>query len=106
MKKRYTTLFRSPVTIAGVLIAVISFGLILFLMLLELLATEHKPYMGIIAFVILPGILIVGLILIAFGAYREHMREKSGHFRHYNFPVLDLNNPKHRRAFTISPTIS
>ena len=101
MKKRFPSSFYNPLTIAGALIAIISFGLILFLMLLELLAKEHKPYMGIIAFVILPGILITGLLLIAFGAYREHMREKSGHFRHYNFPVLDLNNPQHRRAFTI-----
>jgi len=101
MNKRFPSSFYNPLTFAGVLIAVISFGLILFLMLLELLATEHKPYMGIIAFVILPGILIIGLILIAFGAYREHMREKSGHFRHYKFPVLDLNNPQHRRAFII-----
>ena len=101
MKKRFPSSFYNPLTIAGALIALISFGLILFLMLLELLAKEHKPYMGIIAFVILPGILITGLLLIAFGAYREHMREKSGHFRHYNFPVLDLNNPQHRRAFTI-----
>src|SRR5664279_1925576 len=101
MNKRFPSAFYNPLTIAGVVIAAISFGLILFLMLLELLATEHKPYMGIIAFVILPGILITGLILIAFGAYREHLREKKGHFRHYNFPILDLNNPQHRRAFTI-----
>ncbi len=101
MRKRLPSSFYNPITIAGAAIASISFGLILFLMLLETLATEPKPYMGIITFIILPGFLIIGLLLIAFGIYREHRFDLKGKHREHILPKLDLNDPKHRRAFII-----
>lgn len=69
--------------------------------MLELFSGEQKPYMGIIAFIILPGILIVGLLLIAYGITRERKRQQRGIIRDRNFPVIDLNNPQHRTAATI-----
>ncbi|NWF90259.1 MAG: NapC/NirT family cytochrome c [Ignavibacteriaceae bacterium] len=101
MKNKLPSSVYNPLSLAGAAIALISFGLILFLFVLELFGTEQKPYMGIIAFVILPGILIVGLLLIAYGIYREKRRERKGILREKNFPVIDLNNPKHRTAVTI-----
>ncbi|MHB1688750.1 MAG: NapC/NirT family cytochrome c [Ignavibacteriaceae bacterium] len=101
MRKWLPSSFYNPVTFAGAAIAGISFGLILFLMLLESFAAEPKPYMGIIAFVILPSFLIIGLLLIAFGIIREHRRESRGKHRDHFLPKIDLNDPKHRRAFTI-----
>ena len=100
MKKIFPSSFYNPITLIGAALAVINFGLILFLMLLEALTSNPKPYMGIIAFVILPGFLIIGLILIAFGIIREHRRERQGKIRGAHFPVIDLNNPKHRSALT------
>ncbi len=101
MRKWLPSSFYNPITIAGAAIASISFGLILFLMLLETLATEPKPYMGIITFIILPGFLIIGLLLIAFGIYREHRFDLKGKHREHILPRLDLNDPRHRRAFII-----
>jgi nitrate/TMAO reductase-like tetraheme cytochrome c subunit len=101
MKKTFPSSFYNPVTLIGTGIAIISFGLILFLIVLETFGQEQKPYMGIIAFVILPAFLILGLILIAYGAIREHHREKLGIAAHRKFPTLDLNNTKHRRVFII-----
>jgi len=100
MKKIFPSSFYNPVTLIGAAIAVVNFGLILFLTLLEALAREQKPYIGIITFIILPGFLIMGLILIAVGIIREHRRERHGKKRHERFPVVDLNNPKHRSAVT------
>jgi nitrate/TMAO reductase-like tetraheme cytochrome c subunit len=100
MKKIFPSSFYNPVTLIGAALAVINFGLILFLMLLEALTPNPKPYMGIIAFVILPGFLIIGLLLIAVGIIREHRRERHGKKRSERFPVIDLNNPKHRSALT------
>ncbi|MCK7523586.1 MAG: hypothetical protein MZV64_41085 [Ignavibacteriales bacterium] len=71
MKNKLPSSVYNPISLAGAAIAIISFGLILFLMILEFFGTEHKPYMGIIAFVILPGFLIIGLLIIAYGIYRE-----------------------------------
>jgi len=97
MRKLFPTVVYNPVTLSGAAIASISFGLILFLFLLELFADEPHPYMGIITFIILPTILIGGLILIAYGIIRERRRVKRGLKRSGRLLVIDLNDPRQRR---------
>jgi nitrate/TMAO reductase-like tetraheme cytochrome c subunit len=70
-------------------------------MLLESLAEHPKPYMGLIAFVILPAIMFVGITLIIVGILREHRRERLGKQHGLHLPHIDLNNPRHRTAFTV-----
>lgn len=101
MRQKLPTSFYNPVTLTGVAIAIVSFGLIIFLFILELLSPDQKPYMGIIAFVILPAFLILGLVLIVYGIFREHRRQKLGIKDERKFPVIDLNNPKQRTAITL-----
>jgi len=100
MRRILPNSFYNPATLAGALVAGISFGLILFLMLLETLAGTPKPYMGIIAFVILPAILVVGLLVAGFGIAREQRRMRAGIAIEHHFPQVDFNNPRHRTAFT------
>ena len=101
MRKIFPSSFYNPITLIGATISSISFGLILFLMLLEVLTSQHKPYMGILAFVVLPAFLIIGLILISLGIIREHRRERLGKSHTRKLPAIDLNNPKHRRAVSL-----
>ncbi len=101
MKRKFPESVYNPITFAGVAVALISFGLILFLILLEAVSTQQKPYMGIIAFVILPGFLIFGLILVAFGIIRHRRRLRSGKDVEFKFPVFNFNDPKQRTAFTV-----
>ncbi len=96
MKKIFPSSFYNPRTFLGAAIAGVSFGLILFLMVIEMTAKTQKPYMGIIAFVILPSFLAIGLALIFYGAWRENRRRKAGISKEYHFPVIDLNDEKHR----------
>jgi hypothetical protein len=100
MRRILPNSFYNPVTLAGGIVAGISFGLILFLMLLESMSGSPKPYMGIIAFVILPAILVVGLLIAAAGVWREHRRARAGKQVEHHFPSIDFNNPRHRTAFT------
>ena len=100
MKRIFPNSFYNPITLTGAAIAVINFGLILFLTVLEAFSSETSPYMGIITFIILPSFLIVGLLLIAFGIYREHRREKRGITSEHRLPKIDLNNPHHRMVVT------
>jgi hypothetical protein len=100
MKKRFPIKFYNPITLAGVAIASVSFGLILFLIILDALTADPNPYMGIITFVIFPGIMIAGLLLIPYGVFRENKRIKTGK-SHLRFPVFDLNDPKVRLTVTI-----
>jgi nitrate/TMAO reductase-like tetraheme cytochrome c subunit len=101
MKRIFPPSFYNPLTLVGAAIAGVSFGLILFLMLLETLAENPKPYMGIIAFVILPVFLLIGIAAAAYGVLRTHRRLRSGVAREMQLPRIDLNNPHHRAAFAI-----
>ncbi|MGB9664486.1 MAG: hypothetical protein ACPL25_06160 [Ignavibacteria bacterium] len=98
MRRILPKVFYNPVSLIGGSIAVVSFGLILFLMILELLSKDHKPYMGIIAFVILPAFLLIGIAVFFIGAIRENRRVKAGISKEFQFPVIDMNDPHQRRA--------
>jgi hypothetical protein len=101
MKKTFPESVYNSLTLTGAAIALVSFGLIIFLMLLEALSPAQKPYMGVIVFVILPVFLILGLILIAVGMLRRRRRLKSGKDIIYKFPDINLNDPKKRAAFLV-----
>jgi nitrate/TMAO reductase-like tetraheme cytochrome c subunit len=99
MKRIFPSSFYNIVTLIGVAVAATSFGLIIFLTVLELFARTSKPYLGIITFVILPGIMLVGLGVAVAGIIREHSRAKHGKPVGARLPQVDFNNPRHRTAF-------
>jgi hypothetical protein len=97
VKKFFPQEVYNPVTILGAGITALSFGLILFLTILELLSPETKPYMGIITFIVLPIFLLLGIFIIIFGIVREKNRIKRGFARTRRLLILDFNDPKQRR---------
>lgn len=99
MKKNFPPYFYNPTTLVGSFISALSLGLIIFLIILDLFSSGEKPYMGIIAFIILPTILIIGIIISLFGIIRERKRTKTGILRERKFPVLDLNDANKRKVF-------
>jgi nitrate/TMAO reductase-like tetraheme cytochrome c subunit len=101
MKRIFPPLFYNLTTLIGAAIAAVSFGLILFLVLLETMSSSQKPYMGVIAFVILPGILLIGIAILTVGIIRESRRERMGKPHGLHLPSIDLNNPHHRTAFVV-----
>lgn len=104
MRKLFPPIVYNPVTLVGAAIAAVSFGLIIFLFILEFFSGESNPYLGIITFIVLPSILIMGLLLIAYGIFRERRRIRKGIERSGKFIVIDLNDIKQRRVvatFTI-----
>ncbi|MBM2814204.1 MAG: Cytochrome c family protein [Ignavibacteria bacterium] len=97
-KKFMPVVFYNPLTMGGALLSLISFVAILFLMALEYFNHNTKAYVGIITFVILPGILMIGVLLVIIGAFKEHRRLLAGENPDKQLPVIDLNNPKHQIA--------
>jgi len=94
----------NPITLSGAGISALSFGIIIFLTILELLSPETKPYMGIITFIFLPVILLFGVFLILFGVIRERKRIRKGLLRSSKLLIIDFNDLKQRRmvfAFSI-----
>ena len=100
MRRIFPPVVYNPITLIGAAIASVSFGLILFVFILEIFSSiGDNPYIGILAFIILPSILIFGLLLIAYGVIRERKRISQGKSREGKLPVIDLNDPKKRAAF-------
>lgn len=101
MRTRLPASFTNPITIVGVAIAAISFIVIIFLAVLEYFAETPNPYMGILAFVIVPSVLLSGLAIAAFGVWREHRLERIGAPVERHLPIIDLNNPSHRAGVSL-----
>jgi hypothetical protein len=99
MKRIFPPSFYNIITLIGAAVSGVTFGLILFLILIETMAAQPKPYMGIVTFVILPVFLLLGIAVMIFGIAREHHREKIGKPHSPRLPQIDLNNPRHRTAF-------
>ena len=100
MKDKFPASFYNPITIGGAVLSLLSFGLIIFLIILELFGTTENPYLVIITFMILPAFLILGLLLIVFGFLIERKNIKKGKPKR-ELPILDFNNPRHRFTFFI-----
>jgi NapC/NirT cytochrome c family, N-terminal region len=77
----------------------------LFLLLFFInLVSEHGsgPYMGILAFLVLPGLFLLGLLLIPLGIYRQRKQRRQaiarGEMEGARFAVLDFNRAATRKA--------
>jgi len=101
MRRFFPTYVYNPITFSGAGLAGLSFGLIIFLTILEFLSADSKPYMGIITFIILPVFLLIGIFLLVFGMLRERRRLEKGLLRKKRFMVIDLNDPKQRRFISL-----
>ncbi|MBI2677692.1 MAG: NapC/NirT family cytochrome c [Candidatus Koribacter versatilis] len=93
-------LYRNWISWAGTAIALVVLANILFLLLLDLFGVKTNPYVGIIAYMILPAVMILGLLLIPIGMVIERWRRRKllpGQYPPY--PRIDLNSPRQRSAF-------
>ncbi len=97
MRRIFPSTFYNIRSLFGAGLALLSFGMIVFLFVLELFATHPKAYMGVVIFVILPAFLVMGLAIVAWGIWREHKLRMEGK-KEETLPVIDLNNPRHRTA--------
>jgi hypothetical protein len=105
-KRRFPAYFYNTISFAGALIAAVSFLTILFLTVVDLLQPSAPAYLGVISYIVLPIPLIVGLLLVSFGAWRERRRVKRG------FPAqilkfsIDFSDETQRRAVSIFLTVT
>ncbi|MBZ5547820.1 MAG: NapC/NirT family cytochrome c [Acidobacteriia bacterium] len=97
---RIRELLRNPISVVGLALAVVALGNILFLFFLDMTRTHPSPYIGILAYMVAPGFLVLGLALILFGAiyYRRRRREAAGLTAHYM--RFDFADPAQRGAIS------
>ena len=93
----------NPLSIAGIVITTVSGLSIAAFLLMELAGSLGNPYIGIFAYVILPAIFILGLLLIPTGMWRRRRRlllEGISASERARYPRLDFNDPRLRRLGT------
>jgi len=84
-------------TYAGALMVLLASSAGVFLLLFTALAGGDAPYGALIIFLMLPAIVLLGIVLVPIGMWRErgHLA-RTGHPSIESFPVLDLNDPRRR----------
>lgn len=106
MKRRFPAIFYNPISITGAAIASVSFATIIFLTFVDLFQTNPPAYIGIVSYVMLPVPLILGLVLVPIGAWRERRRRAKGLPASRMVFTLDLNNPHQRSAITLFSSVT
>ena len=88
-------LIRSPVSVTGMVLTTISAVLFLVVFLADLFGLHSNPYIGLVFFVVLPGVFVLGLLLIPLGAWLERQRRRAGKApSEVAWPQIDLNDPR------------
>jgi len=88
---------RHPISFSGALLSLFSATLFLIFFVAESMGWHTNPYMGMVFFIILPGLFLAGLGLIPIGVWRQHRRVASGKGE-LQWPTLNLNSPRHRKV--------
>ena len=85
------SLLRNYISLTGVALAAISLANIIVLFVIDITSAKPSPYTGILAYMVLPGFLVAGLALTAFGVYRERRRRLQAVPGTPLLPRIDLN---------------
>jgi len=88
-------LLRNPVSLAGVALAIVSIANIFIFFLIDQIASKPGPYIGILAYMVSPGFLILGLLLMLAGGLLERRKHVAPSAF---YPRIDLNDAAQRGA--------
>ena len=98
-KNFFASITHNAISLIGTALALASLVLILSLFTMQQFGFEGGPYLGILTYLILPMIFVLGLILIPIGAvlWRRKVSRMPGGESTQMLPVFDLNVPHTRR---------
>ncbi|MGC2446786.1 MAG: NapC/NirT family cytochrome c [Candidatus Sulfotelmatobacter sp.] len=88
-------LMRNPISLAGAALAIVGLANIFLFFLIDQIAVKPGPYIGILAYMVSPAFLVLGLLLMLAGILLER-RKKVAPTAFY--PRIDLNDPTQRGA--------
>ena len=92
-------LSRNTISLAGVILATGIFLAMVVFYAANFYGLGANPYVGIVAYLILPGLFVAGLVLIPAGMALKHHREVRQGTLPLKYPKLDFNRPELRRLF-------
>jgi hypothetical protein len=89
----------NQLTLAGAILAALSFGLMIVLLVASIMMDISSPYWGIFLYMVLPPFTVVGLLLIPLGMIRKWRQQKRGEVEKApRWPYVDMNKRSHRNA--------
>ncbi len=95
-------LARNKLTALGALIALVTGSAIILMIVADALSDKSNPYFGVVLYMILPAVLVLGLVLIPLGMWLElRHRRRTGIDRTSAWPVVDLNRASHRNGLLV-----
>lgn len=97
MRPRLAAALRSPFSAIGVALTTASAVLFLALHALHLLGFLQNAYIGILVFLVLPALFVIGLLVIPIGLRLERRRARAG-IAAPAWPRIDFNDPAQRRT--------
>lgn len=99
MSPRGYARYYNPISSLGAVLTTISAVLFLFFFFLDLFGFHTNPYLGIVTFLLLPGVFVAGLLLIPLGLWRERRRIARGLPAGANrWPSVDFGLPHVRQV--------
>ena len=94
---------RNPISLTGVAIATAGAIVFLVLLALDLSGQITNPYAGLLVFIAVPALFVLGLLLIPFGLWQDRRKRARGESTEFEWPHFDFNKARHRQvAFWIS----
>jgi nitrate/TMAO reductase-like tetraheme cytochrome c subunit len=90
---------RNWISLLGAIIALVGAVLMLMLFGMEMSGFHGGPYLGILTYLILPTIFVIGLALIPVGVIRKRRQDAAAAASHKDaphLPIIDLNDEKTR----------
>ena len=97
---RVWRLIANPISLAGLALALVSLANSIFLFLIDILSEKHTPYIGILAYMVGPAFLILGLITIVIGVLYDRRKRRKQPSETPRYLRIDFNDPGHRAIFT------
>ena len=97
---RLRALIANPISIIGLALATVALGNILFLFFIDMTSDHPSPYVGILAYMVAPAFLALGLLLTVFGAFfsRRKRQQTAGGASYFR---LDFSDPSQRGAVAL-----
>ena len=74
---RWRELLQNRTSIIGLAVALVALGNIVFLFFIDLTSKRPSPYVGILAYMVAPGFLIFGLVLIGVGIWYDYRQRRA-----------------------------
>ena len=104
---RLPSLLENWISLVGMILAAASFFAVAALIAMDVFSGLPNPYMGILTYLVAPGFLIAGLLLILVGALVERRRRRRlGEGEIPRHPIIDFNRPRHRRTFVVAGVVT